>query len=163
MTLFGYKSTETKLDRFGTLKLANRGLLCRSAYVKPEEGNPRWVPLVQTVQVGDRLCWWHRDGSRYRRVGSRIWEVVDSAGHPLETLVGSRVEGTALYTIDPAVIRAFDEFGGYQPDPHLGEYTGWLLRPTETPMPTYADQVPGRRSLIRLSSRPRGHDRASLS
>jgi hypothetical protein len=121
-----YKSTDTKLDGQGTLILARRGFLCRSAYNESRA----WVPNVRDVQLGDAIHFYHRgERSRLRQLGS--YEVVGSEGHPQAAFLGERVDETALFVVDnPEFVKRIDTNGAYQPDPVLGKLTGWLIRKT---------------------------------
>lgn len=133
-----YKSNDTKLDRHGTLILAERGFLCRSAYTKAGD----WEPNVQSVQLGDILHFYHRTGDKTRTVGS--YKIVDRDGHRQAASLGERVAGTALFAVDePGFVSQVDKAGAYQPDPVVGKLTGWLLQSVGRP-PPYSAAMFGR-------------------
>jgi hypothetical protein len=133
-----YKSTDSKLDRHGTLILAQRGFLYRSAHTKTGD----WIPNVQGVQLGDTLHVYQRTTGKTRTVGS--FEVVGSEGHRQAAHLGERVEGTALFVVeDTGFVTEVDKTGEYQPDPVVGKMTGWLLKSKGRP-PPYRDDMFGR-------------------
>jgi hypothetical protein len=138
-----YKSTDTKLDRHGTLILAERGFLCRSAHTKTGE----WVANVQMVQLGDILHFYHRTGDKTRTVGS--YKIVDREGHRQAASLGERVDGTALFAVDePGFVAQVDKEGVCQPDPVVGKLTGWLLQSVGKPPPFNASMFGRMQSLV---------------
>jgi hypothetical protein len=108
----------------GTLLLAKRGFMCRSAY----EQNLSWADNVQRVAIGHTIHFYYarRDG-HVQELGA--FTVIEPHEHPSPALFGARVDGSALHrAADPSFIRRIDKDGAYAPDPKLGAFTGWVLR-----------------------------------
>lgn len=126
MAEWAYKSSTKKVDEHKTGRLAHRGFVCRAAFDE-RLGREQPARNVADVQIGDRLHLYCRNaGSRILALGTyricRPDELTDA------TWAVEPVEGTALYKVTEAFVRAVDEVGGYQPDPVLGEFTGWLVK-----------------------------------
>jgi len=130
MTEWFYKATNTKLDHHGTLLLANRGFLCRSAYTKSK----RWVANVQSVSFGDVLHFYFIGRKPHPIAAYEIIRREDfkiDKPTPAADDFDGPVDGCALYEVlDPSFIAKLDPEGAYKPDPKLAKYTGWLLRKT---------------------------------
>jgi len=123
-----YKATNKKLDYVGTLLLAERGFLCRSAYTNVDH----WVANVQSVAFGDVIHFYFI-GRKPTPLGA--FEVIRrnafkiAKSTPTQHDFTGPVSGCALYeVVDPSFIAKLDPAGGYKPDHKLGKYTGWLLR-----------------------------------
>jgi hypothetical protein len=123
-----YKATNKKLDKVGTLLLANRGFLCRSAY----NVEKNWIANVQGVAFGDVIHFYFI-GRKPAPLGA--FEVIRRDDFKIAKSVPTQadftgpVPGCALYeVVDPTFITKLDPDGGYKPDHKLGRYTGWLLR-----------------------------------
>lgn len=140
-----YKATNKKLDYAGTLLLAKRGFLCRSAYTKVD----KWVANVKSVAFGDVIHFYFR-GPNSRPIGA--FEVIRREDFKIvkptptaSDFVGP-VAGCALYeVVDPSFISKFDPKGEYEPDHKLGNYTGWLLRkvgPAAPAPPKFLKEMP---------------------
>jgi hypothetical protein len=123
-----YKATNAKLDHHGTLMLANRGFLCRSAYTK----RTTWVANVQSVLFGDVVNFYFI-GRKPHPIGAfeiirREEFKIDKPTPTAEDFDGP-VPGCALYEVaDPSFISVMDPASRYKPDPKLERFTGWLLR-----------------------------------
>jgi len=145
MSEWFYKATNEKLDYVGTLLLAKRGFLCRSAYTRAEH----WVANVQRVSFGDTIHFYFI-GRKPTPLGAFevIWRdnynIAKSA--PTANDFAGPVPGCALYeVVDPSFIADLDPDGGYEPDPRLGKYTGWLLRklgPAAAAPPKFLKETP---------------------
>lgn len=143
---WGYKATRSKLDGPGTLLLAKRGFLCRSAY----EQNLSWADNVQRVAIGHTIHFYYarRDG-RVQELGA--FTVIEPNEHPSPALFGARVDGSALHRVaDPSFIRTIDKDGAYAPDPKLGAFTGWVLRAGGRAMAYDRGAFPGQSTLVSL-------------
>jgi len=120
-----YKATRSKLDHVGTMLLAKKGFLCRSAFTKKEHH----VANVQAVEIHDILNFYYIVNNRPPRELGRF-EIVsrDSYRGPLPAdTFGELVPSTALYIVEnPAFLTALAGTA-YSPDPVIGKYTGWLL------------------------------------
>jgi hypothetical protein len=123
-----YKATNAKLDYVGTLRLLNRGFLCRSAYVK----GGSWASNVQAVAFGD-VVHIYFIARKPRALGA--YEIIRREDFAIEKPTPKAsdftgpVSGCALYQVaDPTFIHELDPDGGYNPDPTLSVFTGWLLR-----------------------------------
>jgi len=129
MTQWLYKATNAKLDKGGTLLLARRGFLCRSAYT----AKGAWVANVRKVFFGDVLNVWFI-GKQPSLLGA--FEVIRreafharSQRPTAEDFSAEPVPGSALYEVtEPAFIHELDPGAAYKVDPRLGRFTGWLLR-----------------------------------
>ncbi len=128
MTDWFYKATNKKLDYVGTLLLAERGFLCRSAYTKAEH----WAANVQAVEFGDRIHFYFI-GREPTPLGA--FEVIRredfKIAKPTPTAddFAGPVPGCALYeVVNPGFIAKLDPDGGYEPDLKLARYAGSLLR-----------------------------------
>jgi hypothetical protein len=144
-----YKATNAKVDHVGTLLLANRGFLCRSAYTKAKN----WVANVQSVDFGDVIHFYFI-GRNPAPLGAfeivRREDFENAKGTPTGNNFVGPVPGTALYeVVDPAFIKELDPDGGYAPDPELGTYTGWLLRKTSVAAPAPAKFLSETPTLVR--------------
>lgn len=123
-----YKATNKKLDKVGTLLLANRGFLCRSAYNKQKN----WIANVQRVTFGDVIHFYFIARKpdplgAFEVIRREDFKIAKST--PTADDFAGPVPGCALYeVVDPSFIEKLDPTGGYEPDPELGKYTGWLLR-----------------------------------
>jgi hypothetical protein len=123
-----YKATNAKLDYVGTLLLAERGFLCRSAYTSVDH----WAANVQGVSFGDVIHFYFR-GQKAHPLGAfeiiRREDFKIAKSQPTADDFAGPVPGCALYeVIDPTFIAKLDPDGDYEPDHKLGRYTGWLLR-----------------------------------
>jgi hypothetical protein len=125
-------------DYVGTLLLANRGFLCRSAHTKVKS----WVANVQGVDFGD-LIHFYFIGRKLTPLGAfeivRREDFQNTKGQPTGDDFTGPVPGCALYEVaEPSFIQKLDPDGGYKPDPVLRTYTGWLLRKSgaAAPAPT---------------------------
>jgi hypothetical protein len=128
MSEWFYNATNAKLDHFGTLLLASRGFLCRSAYTSGKT----WTANMQSVTFGDVINFYFvgRKPSPFgafeviRREDFKIAKPTPTA----DDFAGP-VPGCALYEVsDPSFIENLAPDGEYAPDPGLGKYTGWLIR-----------------------------------
>jgi hypothetical protein len=122
-----YKATNSKLDKVGTLLLARRGFLCRSAYSRKKA----WVANVRRVLFDDVIHFYFI-ARKPAPIGA--FRVVDlerfapTGPAPLNTDFGNAVPGSALYEVrHPKFIADLDPDGEYSPDPKLGAFTGWLI------------------------------------
>lgn len=146
MSEWFYKATNKKLDHVGTLLLAERGFLCRSAYTDAS----RWVANVQSVAFGDVIHFYFVGGKQPKPLGAfeviRREDFKTTKPTPKQSDFAGPVPGTALYeVVDPSFITKLDPDGGYQPDRKLGKLTGWLLRrsgPAAPAPPTFLAQTP---------------------
>ena len=128
MSEWFYKATNAKVDHIGTLRLTNRGFLCRSAYTKALA----WAANVRGVEFGD-LIHFYFIGRKPMALG--CFEVIRREEFQIDKPVPAQndfagpVPECALYeVVDPTFIQELDPDGGYEPDPVGGRYTGWLLR-----------------------------------
>jgi hypothetical protein len=144
-----YKATNAKLDHHGTLTLANRGFLCRSAYTREQA----WVENVQAVSFGD-VIHFHFIDRGPRPVGA--FEVIRreafkiAKDKPTADDFTGPVPGCALYeVIDPSFIVKLDPRGGYKPDPKLQKYTGWLLHKVGPAAPAPAKFLAEQATLVK--------------
>jgi hypothetical protein len=129
MTEWFYKARNTKLDHVGTLLLANRGFLARSAHTS----TGGWVPNVQSVGFGDVIHFYFIGRRGPAPLGA--FEVIKredfqtAKSTPTADDFSGPVPGSAIYeVVDPSFITKLDPDGAYQPDPKLGKFTGWLIR-----------------------------------
>ena len=123
-----YKATNKKLDKAGTMLLAGRGFLCRSAY----NSKDHWIPNVQSVHFGDILHFYFIGKKAFALGAFEIIRREDfKIGKPIPSADSFRgpVTGCSLYEVeDPSFITQLDPDGGYKVDPKIDKYTGWLLR-----------------------------------
>lgn len=128
MTEWFYKATTKKLDHVGTMLLAKRGFLCRSAYTKTHAR----VANVQSVAIGDVLHVYYVGNSKTSALGA--FEVVTPEGLSADKWTPPAanfkpIPDCALHeVVDPGFIFAIDSGHAYAPDPKLDKYTGWLLK-----------------------------------
>ncbi len=142
---WGYKAARTKLDKSGTLIIAKRGFLCRSAH----EANLSKADKVDRVAPGDVIHLYYSGGGKVHELGA--YEVIGPEQHPKPGLFGERVEGTALYRVlDPAFIREIDKDGAYEPDAKLGQFTGWIVEKRGKARPYEPKAFPGQSTLVPL-------------
>lgn len=128
-TSWAYKATEAKVDKVGTMALAdNGGFLCRSRH-----NAGKAAPLVERVAFGDIIHFYYRvQGKPIAGIGS--YTVIEKSQHSNPEWFGDLIENTALYSVvDEAFVRRRDPDGAYMPDPELRRLTGWLLKKVGQP------------------------------
>ena len=143
---WGYKATRSKLDSAGTLLLAMRGFLCRSAH----EQNLSAADNVSRVALGDTIQFYYV--ARDRKVHEfGAYTIIEPHMHSRPELFGARVEETALYRVEEAsFIREIDKVNAYLPDPVLGQFTGWIIRKSAKARPYDRAAFPGQGTLVVL-------------
>jgi hypothetical protein len=150
VTEWFYKVTPTKAGYDDTRLLAKKsGFLCRSAHTK----NEGWVDEIRGPKIGDTIHFYFAEQRRApRAIGS--FEIVTREGHPHAARFGAQVEETALFRVtDPGFASQLRAFGDYKEDAVLKEFTGWLLKPSETVPPPL--QMAGFKGTTNLKKRGR--------
>jgi hypothetical protein len=133
MREWAYRATTARVGKFDTVSLANNErFLCRSAF---SEGGAALIANVQHVDFGNALHVYYKDAQGYTAVGA--FEIVNS--HEDDRRFAALVKRTALQIVtDQDLERKLLGMGGptqegYRPDPLIGRFTGWLLKPLEVP------------------------------
>lgn len=145
MSEWVYKATETKVGFFETLHLATqKHFLCRS--VVEEDG--KRADRVDELALGDIIHFYFKRKTKPASCyGS--FEVVDGSVYPVH--FGERIPGTALFKVletpeNADLIRRLtdehdrDSNKGYQRDPELDVFTGWVIRRLDGSTPPAFDQ-----------------------
>lgn len=139
-----YKAAQSKLDYPGTLLLADRGFLCRSAH---EAKDLTRADNVRKVKLGDELHVYYSGRGKVRDIGA--FDVIEPKDHPTPSVFGEIVPDTALHVVEkPEFLTAIDTAGEYAPDPIVHKYTGWILRRRGRPLPYAASFFPGQMTLV---------------
>ncbi len=145
MSTWGYKATSSMLDHTGTMILAKRGVICRSAY----EENGSKADKVSQVEVGDHIHLYYSGKKGVTGLG--LHEVTEPSGHMNPGAFGDRVEGTALFRLrDTSLISTIDHRGALGADPTLGVFTCWVIRRVGKARPYKAGAFPGMHTLVLL-------------
>jgi len=102
---------------------------------------------VDRVAFGDVVHLYYTGIRKSQGLGA--FTVIERARHPKVALFGENVEGTALYRVlDPTFIREIDKDGAYQPDPRLGQFTGWIVETCGKARPYDPKAFPGQSTLV---------------
>lgn len=141
MKTWFYKAASSKLDQAGTVLLAAKGFLARSAH---DLKNRSAAERVKQVEFGDTIHFYYVKKGKPSAIGAfTIVESVESAAWVREPIAG-----TALFKVDTAFIRSIDSEGTFEPDPVLHTFTGWLVKRIAPALPYDAARFPGQTTLI---------------
>lgn len=119
-----YKATKSKAGPGTTRHLAvEHGFLCRSLHNK----SGAKAANAQAVDFGHILhVYYTFPDKNPERIGRFV--VIRQEKHPHPERFGGHIDGTALVIVkDPTFITKSDPHNGYQVDPELNVFTGWLL------------------------------------
>jgi hypothetical protein len=142
-----YRASNAKADSEATREIVERfGFICRSAFV--DDTKTQMIANVAKVDFGDIIHLYFVDASGGHPLGA--FRVVAPHKHPNGALFAAAVPKTTLRKLADGELRQhLTEQPGYEPDPKLGEYTGWPVIPAEQRSPTYlASLFPGRNALV---------------
>jgi uncharacterized protein (DUF433 family) len=153
MTEWVYKATRSRRSLEDTGRLAKEhGFLARSAFGEKRQ----WIANVRKVVAGDVIHVYYRENKAYEPIGS--FQVLEGTGEadrfgPVEhaslVTVQKTAENQAL--IDLLAEQPTHAEGiAYKPDPVLGAFTGWRVKPAPWGPPPYKKSLfPGRGTLQR--------------
>lgn len=142
-----YRASNAKADSEATREIVDRfGFIHRSAYV--DDTKTQMIANVGKVDFGDIIHLYFVDGAVGRPLGA--FRVVAPHKHPNGALFGAAVPKTTLRKlVDGELKEHLKASPGHEPDPKLGEYTGWPVIPSEQRSPSYlAALFPGRNALV---------------
>ncbi len=146
--LYRMSPTKENLDATRTL-VEEFGFIARSAYAK-RKGNPQFIPHVRTINFSDTVHLYYLMEEGVEVFGS--FRIVGPAKHPKgEQFIGMVPKTRLLRVRDSSLLDLLTSLEGYEPDPNLGEYTGWGVVPAGLPTPPFrADRFRGRNSIVEL-------------
>jgi hypothetical protein len=141
MKTWFYKAASSKLDQPGTVLFASKGFLARSAH---DLKNRSAAERVRQVEAGDVVHFYYVKSGKSSAIGAyTVVDKLDSA-----PWVREPIEGTALFKVDTAFVRAVDTAGVYEQDPVLHAFTGWLIKRIGPALPYEASRFPGQTTLV---------------
>lgn len=145
---WAYRCTEEGVSLDLTNDILRAYKFCwRSVYKKgpvTSEGHPPLITFVQYLHIDDNLTIYYstKDGSDDRVLGAYR---IETPGTPIP---GGLAPALTLVTHPALESALFD--GGYDTDPYLAAFTGFLLVPEKFDAPAVAPAFRGRNALVPL-------------